>query len=179
MNDLPKTLDETYSRTLLGNVGIDEEKREYALRLFQCLMASIRPLLVEELAEIPAIQFDEEAFPSFNANWRPEYAEETVMSVCSSLIAIVDRGGHHVVQFSHFSVKEYLTSERLAAVEERLSYYHILPEPTHIILAHTSLSVLLHLDDEINRDTTADFPLAPYAVCCSSIAHQRGHEAFI
>ena len=132
-------------------------------------MASIRPLLVEELAEIPAIQFDEEAFPSFNANWRPEYAEETVMSVYSSLIAIVDRGGHHVVQFSHFSVKEYLTSERLAAVEERLSYYHILPEPTHIILAHTGLSVLLHLDDEINRDTTADFPLAPYAARPSHI----------
>jgi hypothetical protein len=63
LNDLPKTLDETYSRTLLG---IDEEKREYAQRLFQCLMVSIRPLRVEELAEILAIQFDEEALPIFN-----------------------------------------------------------------------------------------------------------------
>jgi hypothetical protein len=67
-------------------------------------MVSIRPLLVEELAEILAIQFDEEALPIFNTDWRPAYAEETIMSVCSSLIAIV-------VQFSHFSVKEYLTSE--------------------------------------------------------------------
>src|ERR1700677_2468497 len=65
LNDLPKTLDETYSRTLLG---IDEEKREYAQRLFRCLMVSIRPLRVEELAEVLAIHFDEAATPRFNAD---------------------------------------------------------------------------------------------------------------
>src|SRR6266852_425914 len=162
LNDLPKTLDETYGRTLLN---IDEEKREFAQRLFRCLAVSIRPLRVDELAEILAIQFDEVASdtPTFNAAWRPENAEEAVISACSSLIAIVDKGGHQLVQFSHFSVKEYLTSKRLAAAEERLSYYHILPESAHTILAHASLSVLLHLDDEIDRDTIADFPLAPYA----------------
>ena len=160
LNDLPKTLDETYSRTLLS---IDEEKREYAQRLFRCLMVSIRPLRVEELAEVLAIQFDEEARPTFNTDWRPAYAEETIMSVCCSLIAIVDKGGHQVVRFSHFSVKEYLTSERLAAAEDRLSYYHILPEPAHTILAHISLSFLLHLDDKIDRDTIGQFPFAPYA----------------
>jgi hypothetical protein len=170
LNDLPKTLDEAYSRTLLG---IDEEKREYAQRLFRCLLVSIRPLRVEELAEILASRFDEESLPMFNTDWRPEYAEETVMSVCSSLITIVDRGADHVVQLSHFSVKEYLTSERLAAAEERLSYYHILPEPAHTILAYASLSVLLHLDDEIDRDTVARFPLAPYAA-----QHWVGHAQF-
>jgi ankyrin repeat protein len=77
--------------------------------------------------------------------------------------AIVDRGGLRVVQFSHFSVKEYLTSERLTTAEERLSYYHILPEPAHTSLAHISLSVLLHLDDEFNRETITHSPLAPYA----------------
>jgi hypothetical protein len=44
LNDLPKTLDETYGRTLLG---IDEEKREFTQRLLGCLMVSIRPLRVE------------------------------------------------------------------------------------------------------------------------------------
>jgi len=160
LNDLPKTLDDTYGRTLLG---IDEEKREYAQRLFQCLIVSIRPLRVEELAEILAVQFDDEALPSFNADWRSEDAEQAVMSVCSSLIAVVDRRGHQVVQFAHFSVKEYLTSERLAAAEESLSYYHILPEPAHTILAHASLSVLLHFDDKIDRSTIDHFPLASYA----------------
>src|SRR5580658_4606227 len=160
LNDLPKTLDETYDRILLN---IDEEKREFAQRLFRCLAVSNRPLRVDELAEILAIQFDEVASPTFNAAWRPENAEEAVISACSTLITIVDKDGHRIVQFSHFSVKEYLTSERLAAAEERLSYYHIIPEPAHTILAHASLSVLLHLDDEIDRDTIAHFPLAPYA----------------
>ena len=140
LKDLPKTLDETYGHTLRG---IDEEKREYAQRLFRCLVVSIRPLRVEELAEILAVRFDKAELPTFNAGWRPGNAEEAVISACSSLIAIVDRAGSQVVQFSHFSVKEFLTSERLATAEERLSYYHIFPEPAHTMLAHVSLSVLL------------------------------------
>ena len=160
LDDLPKTLDETYGRSLLD---IDEEKREYAHRLFQCLTVSIRPLRVEELAEILAVRFNETAIPTFNPAWRPENAEEAVMSACSSLIAVVDREGSYVVQFSHFSVKEYLTSERLATAEERLSYYHILPEPAHTILAYAGLSVLLQFDDKIDRDTIGRFPFAFYA----------------
>jgi len=142
---------------------IGEEKREYAQRLFRCLTVSIRPLRVEELAEVLAVQFDEAESPTFNADWRPENPEEMLMSVCSSLIAIVDRGGHQVIQFSHFSIKEYLTCERLATAEGRLSYFHILPEPAHTLLARASLTALLQLDDEIDRDTIGHFPLALYA----------------
>src|SRR3984885_409918 len=74
--------------------------------------------------------------PLCNEKFPAPDAEEAVMSTCTSLIAIVDREGHRKVEFSHFSVKEYLTSERLAAAEEHLSYYHILPEYAHTILAH-------------------------------------------
>jgi ankyrin repeat protein len=160
LNYLPNALDETFGRILLG---IDEAKRKFAQRLFQCLVVSIRPLRVEELAEILAVRFNDAAPPTFNAVWRPENAEEAVMSACSSLISIVGREGHQLVQFSHFSVKQFLISERLATAEERLSYYHILPEPSHTILAHTCLSVLLQLDEQIERDTIGHFPLVPYA----------------
>ena len=144
-------------------LGIDKEKRKYAQCLFQCLLVSVRPLRVEELAEIFAIQFNATLTPSFNENLRPVDAEEAVLSACSSLVAIVNEHRHRVVQFSHYSVKQFLTSERLADAEERLSYYHILPEPAHTILAHASLSVLLQLDDKIDRDALRHFPLAPYA----------------
>src|ERR1700761_6118660 len=73
LDDLPKTLDETYGRTLLG---IDDQKREFAQRLFRCITVSIRPLLVEELAEILAFRFHEATPPTFNPAWRPEDAEE-------------------------------------------------------------------------------------------------------
>ena len=72
LNDLPKTLDETYRRSLLG---IDEEKREYARRLFLCLTVSIRPLRVDELAEFLAVRFNGKAIPTSSAAWRPENAE--------------------------------------------------------------------------------------------------------
>src|SRR6266478_2705850 len=160
LNDLPNTLDDTYGRILQG---IDEEKREYAQRLFRCLTVSVRPLRVEELAEIFAIRFDDAAPPTFNAAWRLERAEEAVMSACSSLISIVDREGHQVIQYSHFSIREFLTSERLATAEESLSYFHILPEAAHTVLAQASLTVLLQLDDKIDRNTIGHFPLALYA----------------
>jgi hypothetical protein len=160
LDDLPKSLDETYSRTLLG---IDEEKREYAQRLFRCLTVSIRPLRVEELAEIFAFRFNEAAAPTFNPDWRPMNASDAVLSACSSLISIVDVAGSQIVQFAHFSVKEFLISERLANADMPLSNYHILPEPAHTTFARACLSVLLQLDDKIDRNAISHFPLAPYA----------------
>jgi hypothetical protein len=160
LNNMPKTLDETYERALLT---INGEMRQYAQRLFQCLAVSIRPLRVEELADILAVRFDEGAFPKFNPDWRLGDAQEAVLSVCSNLISIVDVHGSQIVQFSHFSVKEFLTSSRLATAMEDLSAYHIVPRSAHTILAQASLSVLLQLDDHIDKDGIKDFPLSSYA----------------
>ena len=160
LTDMPKTLDETYERALLE---IDEEMRQYAQRLFQCLAVSIRPLRVEEFAEILAVQFEVGALPEFNPDWRFGDAEDAVLSVCSNLISIVDVDGSQVVQFSHFSVKEFLTSDRLAAAREGLSGYYIVPHSAHTILAQASLSVLLRLNDRIDKDSMKNFPLSRYA----------------
>jgi len=128
--------------------GIDNEKREYAQRLLRCLAVSIRPLCVEELADILAVQFDPVAPPVFKPSWRPTDAEEAVLSACSTLIDIIEVDGSRVVQFAHFSVKEFLTSNRLSTSTERLSYYHIHSATAHAVLAHASLSILLQLDDK-------------------------------
>jgi hypothetical protein len=158
---MPKTLDETYEHALLA---IDGEMRQYAQRLFQCLAVSIRPFRVEELADILAVRFDEGELPKFNPDWRlGDDAQEAVLSVCSNLISVVDVNGSQIVQFSHFSVKEFLTSNRLATAMEDLSGYHIVPCSAHTILAQASLSVLLHLDDHIDRDGVKNFPLSSYA----------------
>ena len=153
-------MDETYDRILLG---IARERQEYAQRLLQCLAESIRPLRAEELAEILAIQFDTGPVPNYDVNWRPENPEEAILSACSSLITIVDIDSSRVVQFSHFSVKEYLTSERLANAGEHISQYHILPDSAHTILAQASLSVLLALDQRVDKERMKNFPFAIYA----------------
>jgi len=85
--------------------------------------------------------------------------------MCSSLIAVVDEeDGFQVVQFSHFSVKEFLTSPRLATSSADVSRFHILPEPAHMILAKACLGTLLRLDARSSWSNVGDqFPLARYA----------------
>jgi ankyrin repeat protein len=129
----------------------------------QCLVAAVRPLRVEELAEVLACDFNAEGIPKLNVGWRWEDQEEAVMSACSSLVMIVKDGDSRVVQFSHFSVKEYLTANRLVEPIKDVSRYHIRLEAAHTILAQACLGVLLRLDDQVDRDMIENFPLARYA----------------
>jgi ankyrin repeat protein len=85
------------------------------------------------------------------------------MSACSSLVTIVKHEDLKVVQFSHFSVKEFLTANRLAEPIRDVSRYHIQLEAAHTILAQACLGVLLRLDDDVDRDSIENFPLARYA----------------
>jgi ankyrin repeat protein len=146
--------------------NINQATRVYAHRLLQCLTVAVRPLRLEELAEVLAFDFDEApgGIPKLNADWRREDQERAVLSTCSSLIAIVHDGDSRVVQFSHFSVKEFLTSDRLAATAEDISFYHIAPTPAHTILVRACLSVLLRSDDAAWETFAQRFPLAEYAV---------------
>ena len=162
LNELPKTLDETYERILRG---IPEKMQKDAHRIFQWIMVSSWPLGAEELAEVFAINFDEEmsGIPKFEPSWRDANAETAVLSACSTLVAIVDSGWRgKIVQFSHFSVQEYLTSDRIANAEH-VSRFHIHPKPAHTLLAKACLSVLLHPDHSIEKVDTKDFPLISYA----------------
>ena len=162
LSELPKSLDETYQRVLRE---IDEANQKDVYRLLQCLVVSIRPLSVEELAEVLAVDFDgADGIPRLNPDWRWEDQEESLQATCSSLIAIVDTHDARVVQFSHFSVKEFLTSPRLADSSGDISRYHISMEPAHTILAKSCLGVLLRLDDGTEQRSITDrFPLAGYA----------------
>ncbi|KAH9034463.1 hypothetical protein EDB85DRAFT_2088272 [Lactarius pseudohatsudake] len=160
LDHMPETLDETYEHMLRR---IDKVKRQFAHRLLQCLAVSVRPLRVEELAEILAVRIGPGAVPQFNVGWRLGDAEEAVLSACSSLITVVNVNGSRIVQFSHFSVKEFLTSDRLIATSKDLSCYRIVPHLAHATLAQASLGVLLQLDDHIDKESIRDFPLADYA----------------
>ena len=162
LEELPETLDETYEQ-ILGE--INKANREHARRLLQCLAVARRPLHVEELAEILAIDFDTPAhggIPQLNPNWRCADQHQAVLSTCSSLIAIEDNGNSRVAQFSHFSVKEFLTSDRLARSSKDVFRYHIVLEPAHTTLAQACLGVLPQLDDRV-KNHIGDIPLVKYA----------------
>jgi len=165
LDELPESLDETYERVLRS---INKANRGHALRLLQCVTVAVRPLRVEELAEVLAVDFDSArngGIPNLKPDWRWSDQYQAVLSTCSSLIAIVDDGDSQVVQFSHFSVKEFLTSDRLACSSGDISRYHILLSPAHIILALACLCVLLRLDEHITEGNASEsgIPLANYA----------------
>ena len=157
LDQLPQTLDETYARVLSQ---IPQGSQDHAHRMLQCLMVALRPLRVDEVAELLAFEFKAEgAIPIYRTDWRPNDQIEAVLSTCSSLISIVDNNDFHVVQFSHFSVKEFLMSNRLGDY----SHYQILPRPAHTILAQACLGCLLHLDGHDDDRIVKGFPLAEYA----------------
>ena len=162
LNELPESLDETYERVLRE---IGKPNRDHARRLLRCLVAAVRPLEVKELAEVLAVDFDDaEGIPKLKPNWRWEDEEQALLTSCSSLITTVETDDLRLIQFSHFSVKEYLTSERLATSSGEASRYHIDLEPAHVILVQACMGVLLQPDDDVEENAIEKTsPLAEYA----------------
>ena len=152
-------MDETYQRILKG---INNKNQKEAHRLLQCLAVALRPLRAEELAEVLALDVDAGGIPTINAKWRWEDHEAGVLFACSSLVSVINDRGSRVVQFSHFSVKEFLTSDRLKSMED-VSHFHIADEPSHVILAQACLGVILSMDVCTSENSVKDFALLPYA----------------
>jgi ankyrin repeat protein len=180
LEELPETLDETYEQILRD---INKANRDHAHRLLQCLTVAARPLRVVELADVLAVDFGTTSrggTSRLNVDWRWEDQQQAVVSTCSSLISVVDENGFQVVQFSHFSVKEFLTSPRLGRSSADISRFHILLEPAHTILAKACLGVLLRLDEHVDGNNVGDsFPLAWYAaehwVCHAKFERVSSH----
>ena len=117
LSKLPATLYGTYER-ILG--AISDEYSSLVLRILRWLAFSSRPLLLEEIAEVIAI--DTEREPAFNED---DVLEDPfdVLKLCSSLINISSRDwldgtvcsepDVKIVCLSHYSVKEYLVSDRI------------------------------------------------------------------
>jgi len=161
LDELPSTLDATYERTLNEIDGINWE---FARRLLHCVAVVSRPLRVEELAEFLTFDFNAGQIPKYRKDWRLEDPVDAVLSTCSTLLSLVSAGDSQVIQFSHFSVKEFLTSARFAEKHNVISSrYHVSMTPAHALVAKACLGILLHLDKDITRDTLPKFPLAEYA----------------
>ena len=133
---------------------IPDEKYQYAVRLFQCLVAAIRPLSLKELVNISA-ELDSNAHPH----------EDAVLSACPALIAGDKDDPTKIVQFFHHeSVKEFLTSNRLrTSCIENSSRYHFHLEDAHATLARACINVLLRFDRATDKTHLKDFPVALYA----------------
>ena len=165
---LPKTLDDTYTRILCN---IDEDHYQYASKILQWLTYSARPLKLEEVAEVIAIDVEEN--PRFDPGNRfPEPRD--ILMICSSLISLEvetlkdmdgsdDESDSVVVRLAHFSVKEYLVSKRILQGDAKR--YNIQEINANIVILNGCLAYLLEFDgfDSLTSESLAEFPLAKYA----------------
>ncbi|KAJ7819608.1 ankyrin repeat-containing domain protein [Mycena olivaceomarginata] len=128
LNNLPTTLDATYERILSR---IHATNKPHARRLFNWLAFSFRPLHVEELAQVLAIDFTDDASATYEEDYVEPDPREAISRVCLSLVHITPDG---IVQFTHFSVKEFFMSERIQSIPS-VSLFWIEARMAHTIIA--------------------------------------------
>jgi len=166
---LPKTLDDTYARILCN---IDDENSENALKILQWLAYSARPLQIKEVAEVITVNIEHS--PRFDSERRfPEPRD--ILTICSSLVTTTtgdsydeiedpdDEMAGEQVRLAHFSVKEYLVSERIQVGSA--SRYSLRKIHANVSIAETCLAYLLQFDhpNSLTLQTFEEFPLARYA----------------
>ncbi|KAM0714156.1 hypothetical protein Q7P37_009890 [Cladosporium fusiforme] len=182
LQDLPKTLDETYARILRA---IDEgQNAEEALKILTWLAYAERPLTATEVCQVTGIVTGEDC--RFDEDEVLEDSND-ILRICSSLVSIATAGrgsnesddddddvtydqsfndeqgpgaGVMYVRLAHFSVKEYLVSTRPS-----IDSYRLRGQESHDTLATCCLVYLLRFngDEWQDPDCESVFSFARYA----------------
>ncbi|KAK3175347.1 hypothetical protein OEA41_002594 [Lepraria neglecta] len=123
---------------------------------------SAQPLQLNEIAEVIAL--DVEAIPRVNIERRFQEPED-ILKICSALITF---SGEEVkdtvtIQLAHFSVKEYLVSDRIR--HGKAKAYSCQETEANFLLANDCIAYLLQFDelDSVTYSTYSEFPLSSYA----------------
>ncbi|KAJ5440439.1 hypothetical protein N7491_002845 [Penicillium cf. griseofulvum] len=137
---LPQTLDEIYERILCR---IDNESRSIAFTALQFLTSSSRPVNLDELSEMVAIKPGVSVLVEIDRLFDPA----DILAVCSSLVSTSMAS---LVQLSHYSVRECLTSERIC--KGPASHFAIKESEAHLAIAQRCLTYLLSFDQSALSD---------------------------
>ncbi|KAJ5605672.1 hypothetical protein N7510_008453 [Penicillium lagena] len=160
---LPHDLEETYERILCG---INEHCVDDVRRILTMLCFSARPLTVAELIHGYAVDLDEP--PHLDREDRCLVDIESLCDICLGLIEIAPDGdeGQDIltVHISHFSVQEYLQSDRVQ--HSKAAFFALQVGPSHTEIAQICLVYLLEpmlSNIEANEENLKEFPLAYFA----------------
>ncbi|ORY56389.1 uncharacterized protein BCR38DRAFT_505334 [Pseudomassariella vexata] len=157
---LPATLDETYARIL---ENIPPNHMHYAKRLLQFLSFSERPLRIDEAVD--AIAVDTASRPRFDPQNGSPIPE--ISKYCYSLVVLFTKKSNPYkdemvteIQLAHFSVKEYLTSNRLAK-SIKMDFEEAAARAS---ISEACLAYLLDLDQTCKpQEIIKSYPMAQYS----------------
>lgn len=161
LSKLPKDLDDTYTRIL---EGIPRQRIKQATTILNLLIWSDEPLTIDELVDAIAVDLNHE--PGFDPKNRMPVPRE-VLKLCSSLVAVSRDEEKTVgsVRLSHFSVKEYLTSDNVSSIYKS-SFNETVAKA---YLARVCLTYLIGISHMLTRwvpnqeSINRSFPFADYS----------------
>ena len=129
-------------------------------RVLQWLCFSRRPVRLDEIIDALAITPGD--IPEFDPDER--YADpRDILMRCSSLVSVLTTQEGDILRLAHFSVKEYLVSDR--SRNRRAHLYGVVEDSANELIAQTCLAYLLQFKTEDCREPfiIKDYPLAEYA----------------
>jgi hypothetical protein len=138
------------------------------LKILQWLAYSARPLRIEEVADVIAV----------NVKSKPRADPDSILpeprdilTICSSLVTTYEDAAWHSIgksvgeqiRLAHLSVRDYLTSKQI--LDGKAAHYSIQETHAHEAIAEICLAYLLQFDkpDSLSRVAANDYPLAQYA----------------
>jgi hypothetical protein len=169
LNNLPKTLDETYDRILND---LDTFERQEAERLLSLICFAKRPLTLSELIDALAIHFQDLDEGAFDPSYRVKDFL-AVLDFCPGLITLQEkrrinapqwRNGP-VVTLSHFSVEQYLRPSPS-------SWRFGTCSTAHALIARTCLRYLLYFEFH-NTDKNNKTIMQEHAGICISTLRRK------
>ncbi|KAK0380335.1 vegetative incompatibility protein HET-E-1 [Colletotrichum limetticola] len=158
LQSLPPTLDETYKR-MLDNVS----DKDYAKQMLTILCCALRPLTVLELINAMAVEIGATSF--LNPDRQLPDAD-SLLEICPGFteVAMDNSTGMAVIRIAHFSIQEYLESDRILLPEGYASF-SIHKRCGDLLLASACLTLLLESELQMfeREETVEKYPFAAYA----------------
>lgn len=158
LTELPKDLDETYSRIL---ANIPEDHIEDARSILKWLAVSERPLSLQEVAEAAVLRPGDDPIDPDERF----YNASDVLRICCGLVSLSKEMicicdywlNCDVVRFAHFSVQEYLMSDRAESFSVSTKF-------ADNYVGESCVSYLLHMDrPSLSGQCLDENPLLEYA----------------
>ncbi|KAJ5688673.1 NACHT nucleoside triphosphatase [Penicillium macrosclerotiorum] len=169
LNSMPRDLEETYERILCD---IDEMHMDDVRRILTILCLTTRPLSIDELSEAHAVELNHEQ-PYLDREGR-SYEHDDLVGICLGLVETVETVETtipstrnkcvSIVRIAHFSIQEYLQSERIQ--QQKARTFAIRKETSSADMASICLVHLLEpaLSNALSdREMRESFPLAHFA----------------
>ncbi|KAL9609331.1 MAG: hypothetical protein Q9167_005897 [Letrouitia subvulpina] len=136
LSDLPAGLDNAYKRILQRLSAEPSQLRHTAIRFLRWVACAARPLLLEELSVIFAVQKGQRKFDRRGRLLAPR---EIISRLLGSLLEILP---NNTIQFVHLSGRDFLKSALITNDAPMLAEFHIIDQIVHREIVESLLTYL-------------------------------------